>query len=91
MYVCVGCGSLLFNSSEKYYAILGWPSFTQPAAKCTIRYAFDDSHGMQRIEAICNICDGHLGHVFPDGSPSGVRFCINSASLVRMDDTETAF
>jgi peptide-methionine (R)-S-oxide reductase len=92
VYACAGCGSLLFTSSEKYHAISGWPSFTQPAAKNAIRYVVDDSHGMQRMEAICNVCDGHLGHVFPDGPPpGGLRYCINSASLVRLENTETAF
>ncbi|WP_324677589.1 peptide-methionine (R)-S-oxide reductase MsrB [Hymenobacter sp. GOD-10R] len=86
VYACVGCGSLLFNATEKYHAISGWPSFTQPMAKNAIKYAFDDSYHMQRIEALCNVCDGHLGHVFPDGpEPSGLRYCMNSESMVRLD------
>ncbi|QDA61480.1 peptide-methionine (R)-S-oxide reductase MsrB [Hymenobacter jejuensis] len=88
VYACAGCGSLLFNSTEKYRAISGWPSFTQPIAKNAIRYAFDDGHGMQRIEALCNVCEGHLGHVFPDGpEPSGLRYCINSESLLRLAES----
>jgi peptide-methionine (R)-S-oxide reductase len=84
MYACAGCDSLLFDSATKYHAMSGWPSFTQPVAKNAIRYAFDDSHHMQRIEACCNVCGGHLGHVFPDGpEPSGLRYCMNSASLIR--------
>jgi peptide-methionine (R)-S-oxide reductase len=85
VYACVGCGSILFDAGTKYHAMSGWPSFTQPVAKNVIRYAFDDSHHMQRIEAVCNVCGGHLGHVFPDGpEPSGLRYCMNSASLVRL-------
>jgi peptide-methionine (R)-S-oxide reductase len=83
-YACAGCGSVLFEAGTKYHAMSGWPSFTQPVAKNIIRYAFDDSHHMQRIEAVCNVCGGHLGHVFPDGpAPSGLRYCLNSASLVQ--------
>jgi peptide-methionine (R)-S-oxide reductase len=83
LYACAGCGSLLFDATAKYHAISGWPSFTQPLAKNAVRYAFDDSHHMQRVEVCCNCCEGHLGHVFPDGpEPSGVRYCINSESLV---------
>lgn len=86
LYACVGCGSLLFNSTEKYHAISGWPSFTQPITKGAIKYAFDDSHGMKRIEVMCNVCDCHLGHVFHDGpEPAGLRYCINSASLGKID------
>ncbi|GAB3226164.1 peptide-methionine (R)-S-oxide reductase MsrB [Hymenobacter seoulensis] len=89
LYACAGCGSALFSSATKYHAISGWPSFTQPAAKNAIRYAFDDSHHMQRIEALCNVCSGHLGHVFPDGpAPAGVRYCINSESLVWLEPNE---
>ncbi|RSK29795.1 peptide-methionine (R)-S-oxide reductase MsrB [Hymenobacter metallilatus] len=81
-YHCAGCGTALFEAATKYHAISGWPSFTQPVAKNCIRYAFDDSHHMQRMEALCNVCGGHLGHVFPDGpAPAGLRYCINSASL----------
>ncbi|WP_205502289.1 peptide-methionine (R)-S-oxide reductase MsrB [Rufibacter psychrotolerans] len=89
VYVCAGCGTPLFNSTEKYHAISGWPSFTQPIAKGALKYLFDDSHHMQRIEAQCNTCDGHLGHVFPDGpAPHGLRFCINSESMVRLAEPE---
>jgi peptide-methionine (R)-S-oxide reductase len=87
VYACAGCGSLLFNATDKYHAISGWPSFTQPLAKNAIKYLFDDSHYMQRIEAQCNVCDGHLGHVFNDGpEPSGLRYCINSESMVRLGE-----
>lgn len=89
VYACVGCGSLLFNSTEKYHAISGWPSFTQPITKGAIKYLFDDSYQMHRIEVQCNVCDGHLGHVFPDGpEPSGMRYCINSESIIRIDPAE---
>jgi peptide-methionine (R)-S-oxide reductase len=84
VYACAGCDSLLFDSDTKYHAMSGWPSFTQPLRKNAIQYNFDESHHMQRIEARCNVCVGHLGHVFPDGpEPSGLRYCLNSASLVR--------
>ena len=87
VYACASCESLLFNATEKYHAISGWPSFTQPIAKGAIKYAFDDSHHMQRMEVLCNVCDGHLGHVFPDGpAPGGLRYCINSASLTKIDE-----
>ncbi|UOQ50768.1 peptide-methionine (R)-S-oxide reductase MsrB [Hymenobacter cellulosivorans] len=91
-YECVGCRSLLFDSATKYHAISGWPSFTQPAAKSAIRYHFDDSHNMQRVEVRCNVCGGHLGHVFPDGpAPAGLRYCINSESLVRVEENGILF
>ncbi len=89
IYVCIGCGSPLFNATEKYHAISGWPSFTQPITKGAIKYLYDDSHNMRRIEVQCNVCDAHLGHVFPDGpEPSGLRYCINSESLHRIDEKE---
>lgn len=82
-YCCAGCGQLLFAAETKYHAISGWPSFTQPAARYALRFQVDDSHQMHRVEARCNVCDGHLGHVSADGpAPAGLRFCINSASLV---------
>ena len=82
LYVCTGCANPLFNATEKYHAISGWPGFTQPATKAALKYSFDDSHHMQRIEVCCNECDSHLGHVFPDGpEPGGLRYCINSLSL----------
>lgn len=81
-YLCAGCGALLFDSATKYHAISGWPSFTQPATKGALSYHFDDAHHMQRVEVRCNVCGGHLGHVFPDGpEPAGLRYCINSVSL----------
>lgn len=92
VYVCAGCGSALFSAAEKYKAISGWPSFTQPIAKGAVKYAFDQHNGMNRpdmprIEAICNVCDGHLGHVFRDGPPpAGLRYCINSESIRRVEE-----
>jgi peptide-methionine (R)-S-oxide reductase len=87
LYVCAGCNSPLFDSSAKYHAISGWPSFTQPVTKNAVKYAFDPSHNMARIEALCNVCDGHLGHVFADGpAPGGLRYCLNSESLLRVED-----
>ncbi|MCA8829516.1 peptide-methionine (R)-S-oxide reductase MsrB [Hymenobacter pini] len=86
-YHCAGCGTVLFDSATKYHAISGWPSFTQPATRGAIRYHFDDSYHMHRIEAVCNVCGGHLGHVFSDGpAPAGLRYCINSVSLVQAAD-----
>ena len=96
LYVCSGCQSPLFNATEKYRAISGWPSFTQPIRKGTIKYAFDNSNGMnridmQRIEVMCNVCDSHLGHVFNDGPPpGGLRYCINSESMSRMEEAGDA-
>jgi peptide-methionine (R)-S-oxide reductase len=81
-YVCGGCGKTLFASDTKYDSGSGWPSFTAPADDGAIAEHHDDSHGMRRTEVRCAACNGHLGHVFPDGpGPEGLRYCINSASL----------
>ena len=81
-YHCICCDTPLFDSTTKFDSGTGWPSFTQPLATDVVGYHVDTAHGMQRIEALCNVCDAHLGHVFPDGPPpSGLRFCINAVSL----------
>ena len=81
-YSCVCCNTRLFDSSIKFESSSGWPSFTEPIKGNVIKYGKDSTFGMVRVEVICNICDAHLGHVFPDGpSPTGLRFCINSESI----------
>lgn len=81
-YVCAGCGQPLFESGDKYDSGSGWPSFTRPAAEGAVEEHRDMSHGMVRTEVLCSRCEGHLGHVFPDGpGEGGLRYCINSASL----------
>src|SRR5699024_5764828 len=82
LYACVCCGTKLFDSSNKFKSGTGWPSFTEPVAENVIRYERDRSLLMNRIEVLCNVCDAHLGHVFPDGpEPTGLRYCLNSVSL----------
>lgn len=82
LYACVCCGTLLFDSTVKFESGTGWPSFTQAVEENVIKYHRDNSYGMVRVEVMCNVCDCHLGHVFPDGpEPSGLRYCINSASI----------
>jgi peptide-methionine (R)-S-oxide reductase len=88
-YACLCCGTELFASTTKFESGSGWPSFTQAAADNVIRYELDGSLGMQRVETLCNVCDAHLGHVFPDGpEPSGLRYCINSVALRLLPEQE---
>jgi peptide-methionine (R)-S-oxide reductase len=84
VYACACCKEKLFDASEKFESGTGWPSFTQPIKENAISYIKDSSFGMIRVEALCNTCDSHLGHVFPDGpEPGGLRFCINALALVK--------
>lgn len=86
-YACRCCGTLLFDAQEKFESGTGWPSFTQPIAVEVMAYHADGSHGMQRIETVCNVCDAHLGHVFPDGPPpSGLRYCMNAVALEKVKE-----
>ena len=86
-YNCICCDEPLFDSTIKFESRSGWPSFTQPIDVAAIKYEKDTSYGMTRVEVMCNVCDGHLGHVFPDGpEPSGLRYCVNSESIKHIAD-----
>lgn len=92
VYRCAGCGAELFSSNAKFDSGCGWPSFYEGLDKDKIEEHEDNSFGMRRVEVTCKNCGGHLGHVFPDGygTPTGLRYCINSVSIKFDDGAEKA-
>ena len=91
VYACVCCGLPLFASQAKFHSGTGWPSFFRAVADENVATHEDRGYGMVRTEILCARCDGHLGHVFPDGPPpTGLRFCVNSESLAFTDEGELA-
>lgn len=91
LYACVCCGTPAYDSRTKFESGTGWPSFTEPVKDNVVKYKKDTSFGMVRVEVLCNVCDAHQGHVFPDGPrPSGLRFCINSAALKLVSEEQPA-
>ena len=88
LYACACCDTLLFDGREKFESGTGWPSFTQPVKENAVAYESDRSYGMRRVEALCNTCKAHLGHVFPDGPlPSGLRYCMNALALKKIESS----
>jgi peptide-methionine (R)-S-oxide reductase len=88
LYRCSGCDAPLFRSETKFDSGTGWPSFWEPIEPGAVEERTDSAHGMIRTEVVCGSCEGHLGHVFPDGpNPTGQRYCMNSVSL-RLDAEE---
>ncbi len=90
-YRCAACGEALFSSESKLDSGTGWPSFSEVIEGGNVRTEEDHTLGMRRVEVLCDNCDGHLGHVFPDGpAPGGARYCINSGALVLDPDEASA-
>jgi peptide-methionine (R)-S-oxide reductase len=86
IYHCRACGQSLFDADTKYDSGSGWPSYYQPIDNAAVAEVVDTSHGMRRVEVVCSACESHLGHVFEDGpKPTGLRYCINSASIKLTD------
>jgi len=89
-YVCAGCANPLFKAGAKFESGTGWPSFTEPVSKDSVAEVHDHAHGMVRVEVRCARCDGHLGHVFPDGPPpTHQRYCMNSAAMDHVPEGQT--
>jgi peptide-methionine (R)-S-oxide reductase len=86
-YICAGCNHPLFRSGTKFESGTGWPSFTETVSPESVSIRVDSSYGMRREEVLCARCNGHLGHVFPDGPPpTGMRYCMNSAAMLHVAD-----
>src|SRR5690349_12534157 len=87
VYACAGCDNPLFRSGEKFESGTGWPSFTKTISSDAVTEVSDTTYGMVRTEVRCAKCDGHLGHVFPDGPPpTGLRYCMNSVAMKHIPD-----